>query len=75
MWPCNLQTAGGLDVSDCRGKLVDVLVIELAVNFGFWAVLAAGVQMKSSSDLVLSSARGLGSSMRKDSSFMPGNTA
>ena len=31
----SLQTARGLDMSDCWSKLVDVPVVELAVNQGF----------------------------------------
>ena len=32
MWPGTLQMAGDLYVSDCRSRLIDIPVIDLAVN-------------------------------------------
>ena len=32
MWQGSLQTGGELDMSDCESKLVDVMVIDSAVN-------------------------------------------
>ena len=66
MWPGSLRMARGLDVSACKGKLVDVLVFESTVNSGVWS----SKQIKLSSTRTISAAHRLVPSVSKARGFV-----
>ena len=74
MWSGSLQTAGVLDVSDCYGKLVNVSVVESAVNPGVLFGCSASDLMKSRLRAVSTSRRWRRQCIRLELR-KPGNTA